>query len=449
MRQDLAEPHTGMAITIDLGSATAGHPTNKADFGRRLSLLALHDVYGHTDAESSGPLYQSSKTEGNRMLITFDHAAGLKPASGDLQGFAIAGADRKFTWANAEIADGKVAVWSDGVPAPVAVRYGWASNPKCNLVNVADLPASPFRTDDWVDEPARVAPAKKTPVTPASTPAVPSQAVAKPTPNYAARLALKTEATREIVYKKIGDRELRLFFFEPQGWKPADHRPCFIGIHGGGWTSGAPRSMYPFVTHCVEQGMVGISVEYRLYKAGTDVSVFECVKDARSAVRYVRAHATELGVDPQKIVVSGASAGGHLAVATALLPFDEAGEDTGVSCVPEALVLLSPVIDTSKEGYGNAKAGERWQELSPVHQVHAGLPPTIVFHGTGDATTPYAGAQRFNEATHTAGNRCELVTVEGAPHTYMFKDATLHADTLRQMDAFLTSLGFIPTNPKP
>jgi acetyl esterase/lipase len=135
--------------------------------------------------------------------------------------------------------------------------------------------------------------------------------------------------------------------------------------------------------------MVGISVEYRLYKAGTNVSVFECVKDVRSALRYVRAHSTELGIDPQKIVVSGASAGGHLAVATALFAFDEAGEDTSISCAPNALVLLSPVIDTSKEGYGNSKIGERWQELSPTHQVRSGMPPTIIFHGTGDATTPY------------------------------------------------------------
>ena len=129
MRQTLTEPHTGMAITIDLGGPSDGHPTNKADFARRLSLLALHDVYSHSDAEWSGPLLQSARAEGQRMLITFDHAAGLKPGSGELQGFAIAGADRKFTWAKAEIADGKVAVWSDQVPAPIAVRYGWASNP--------------------------------------------------------------------------------------------------------------------------------------------------------------------------------------------------------------------------------------------------------------------------------------------------------------------------------
>jgi len=453
MRLALSEPHTGMAITIDLGAATVGHPTNKADFAHRLALLALHDVYELPVNEWSGPLYQSATVAGNRMIIAFDHATGLKPASGDLQGFAIAGRDRKFVWANAEITGDKVAVWTDRVSEPVALRYGWAANPIGNLVNAANLPASPFRTDDWIDEPARASSAQKTATTPAPAPPAAASpapvAAAKPTPNFAGQFALKLQETRQIVYKHVGDRELHLFFFEPQAWKATDHRPCFVGIHGGGWTSGAPRSMYSFVVHGVEQGMVGVSVEYRLYKAGTDVSVFECVKDVRSAVRYVRAHAAEFGIDPQKIIVSGASAGGHLAVATELFPFDEGGDDLNVSCAPNALVLLSPVIDTSSEGYGNAKIGGRWQELSPAHQVHPDMPPTIIFHGTGDTTTPYLGAQRFEVAMQRAGNHCELVTVEGAPHTYMFKDATLHTDTLKRMDVFLTSLGFLPSNVTP
>jgi sialate O-acetylesterase len=275
---------------------------------------------------------------------------------------------------------------------------------------------------------------------PKVAPAVPK---AKAEPNYVAQLSAKLEPARQIVYKKIGDRELHLDIFEPKGLKPGDKRPCFVSIHGGGWTSGAPRSMYRFTEHCTELGMVGVCVQYRLYKAGTDVSVFECVKDARSAVRYVRAHAAELGVDPQKIVVNGASAGGHLAAATAMFNFDEAGEDLSVSCTPNALMLFSPVIDTSKEGYGNAKVGERWEELSPAHRVRSGMPPTILFHGTADTTTPFKGAQLFHDAMLRAGNRSELVKVEEAIHTYMFKDAALYADTLRQMDAFLASLGFV------
>ena len=149
MRRTLTVPHTGMAITMDLGGATAGHPTNKADFAARLSLLALHNVYAKPIAIWSGPIFRSAQRDGEKMAITFDHATGLKASPGELHGFAIAGADQKFVPARAEIAGGKVIVWSDAVKEPAAVRYGFAANPNCNLVNAAGLPASPFRTDDW------------------------------------------------------------------------------------------------------------------------------------------------------------------------------------------------------------------------------------------------------------------------------------------------------------
>ena len=140
----------------------------------------------------------------------------------------------------------------------------------------------------------------------------------------------------------------------------------------------------------------------------SEIAVFDCVKDGRSAIRYLRQHAGELGIDPEKIVVSGGSAGGHVAAGTALFDgIDEDGEDAKVSCVPNALVLYFPVIDTSKEGYGNARCGDRWQELSPLHRVKAGLPPTLVLHGTADTTTPFKGAKAFDEAMRKAGNQLE------------------------------------------
>lgn len=149
MRKTLAVPHTGMAITIDLGGATAGHPTNKAEFARRLSLLALGDVYHQPIAECSGPLFRSARRDGDKIVITFDHARGLRASSGDPKGFAIAGGDRTFVWAHAKIVDDTVVLWGDNLRDPVAVRYAWAANPTCSLINAAGLPASPFRTDDW------------------------------------------------------------------------------------------------------------------------------------------------------------------------------------------------------------------------------------------------------------------------------------------------------------
>ena len=270
--------------------------------------------------------------------------------------------------------------------------------------------------------------------------AEPNQAAPKPL-DAVGKLAADLAPARQIVYKKVGGRELYLHVFEPDGWKASDRRACFLVIHGGGWTGGEPQRMYPFAEHFAKLGMVGISVQYRLLDPKQGTTVLDCVKDGRSAVRFVKSHADLLGIDPDKIVVSGGSAGGHVAAGTALFDGqDEAGESTEVTSMPRALVLLFPVIDTSKAGYGNAKIGERWQELSPVHQVREKLPPTLLFHGTGDTVTPFAGAQAFCDAMQKAGNRCELDINDGGKHGYLMFDHELYLDTLRKTETFLQSL---------
>ena len=249
------------------------------------------------------------------------------------------------------------------------------------------------------------------------------------------------EPTRRVVYKTVGERKLELHVFEPAGHTAADRSTCFVAIHGGGWVGGEPSRFYPFAAHFAKLGCVGVGVEYRLAKKGSDVTVFDCVKDGRSAVRYLRQHAGELGIDPEKIIVSGGSAGGHVAAGTALFDgVDEVGEDVKVSCVPNALVLYFPVIDTSKEGYGNARCGDRWQELSPLHRVKAGLPPTLVLHGTADTTTPFKGAKAFEEAMRKAGNRCDLIVHEGGKHGYLLSGPEVFNQAMRQTEDFLKSL---------
>ncbi|MEQ8786575.1 MAG: alpha/beta hydrolase fold domain-containing protein [Pirellulaceae bacterium] len=259
-------------------------------------------------------------------------------------------------------------------------------------------------------------------------------------------LAAELEPSRLLVYKRVGDRELYLHIFQPVDRQATDKRPCFLVIHGGGWTGGVPRRMYPFADHFARLGMVGVSLEYRLLNARQGTTVFDCVKDGRSAVRYLRSHAEELGIDPEQIVVSGGSAGGHVAVSTALFDgVDEEGEAADVSCAPNALVLLFPVIDTSAEGYGQKKIGDRWKELSPVHHVRRGLPPTLIFHGTGDTVTPFAGAKAFHEAMLEAGNRCQLDVHEDGRHGYLMFDRDLYNATLAKTEAFLKSLNMLPS----
>jgi len=140
---------TGMAVIIDIGEADNIHPKNKQDVGKRLALWALAKTY-MKDVVYSGPLYKSKEIDGNKVILHFDHVdGGLVAKGGPLKGFAIAGADRKFVWADTKIVDDTVVVSSDEVTEPVAVRYAWADNPVCNLYNKAGLPASPFRTDMW------------------------------------------------------------------------------------------------------------------------------------------------------------------------------------------------------------------------------------------------------------------------------------------------------------
>ena len=143
-------PHTGMAITVDIGEPNNIHPVNKQEVGRRLSLWALGEVYGRKMIATSGPLPAGHEVRGSEMSITFKHTdGGLKAKEGNLQGFVMAGTDRKWRFATARIEGDKVIVTSSEVIKPVAVRYAWEANPQCNLYNGVDLPASPFRTDNW------------------------------------------------------------------------------------------------------------------------------------------------------------------------------------------------------------------------------------------------------------------------------------------------------------
>jgi len=151
-RRLLAVPHTGLAVISDVGEWNDIHPLDKQTVGHRLALAAEKVAYGDAKVVASGPLYQDMKTTGNKATLTFASVGSglVAKGGGPLAGFTVAGADHKFVIAQARIAGGKVVVWSDQVPAPVAVRYAWADNPEgANLYNQEGLPASTFRTDDF------------------------------------------------------------------------------------------------------------------------------------------------------------------------------------------------------------------------------------------------------------------------------------------------------------
>lgn len=149
--QTLSVPNTAMVINLDLGEWNDIHPDNKKDVGERLALAAQKLIYKDKKIVSSGPLYQSAKIEVNKIILSFTNTGSglISIDEEELSQFAIAGADKKFVWAQAKIEGDKVVVWSEEVPQPKYVRYAWADNPEgANLYNKEGLPASPFRTDN-------------------------------------------------------------------------------------------------------------------------------------------------------------------------------------------------------------------------------------------------------------------------------------------------------------
>jgi len=251
---------------------------------------------------------------------------------------------------------------------------------------------------------------------------------------------------RMIPYKTVGDVELNLHVFDPKGEAPEAGRPAIIFYFGGGWSGGSPSQFYHHCRELADLGILAMSAEYRV-KSRNNTTPFECVADGKSAVRYVRIHAEELGVDPEKVLVGGGSAGGHVAACTGTIQgLDEPGEDLQVSSVPVAMCLFNPVIDTGPDGYGYSKLLERYEEISPVEHVRADVPPTILFHGTTDTTVPFANAEMFEERMEAAGARCELVAYEGQKHgffNYGRSDNEFYLDSVAKMKDFLRSLGYI------
>ncbi len=261
-------------------------------------------------------------------------------------------------------------------------------------------------------------------------------------------------------YKTVGETKLALYIFNPEGPKVSDSRAAIVFFFGGGWTSGSPGQFEQQCRYLASRGMVAITADYRV-ASRHQVKAAQCVADAKSAIRYVRAHAAELGVDPKRIAAGGGSAGGHIAGCTGTVPgLDEPGEDAKVSSVPDAMVLfnpaltLAPVNGNDFGGFGARlpaeKLGAEPVAISPTHNVKAGAPPTIVFHGKADTTVPFATVEAFASAMKKAGNRCEVAGFEGQQHGFFNfgrGDNAMFLATLTQADKFLVSLGWLSGEP--
>jgi acetyl esterase len=268
------------------------------------------------------------------------------------------------------------------------------------------------------------------------------------------------EAAAE-TYKTVGDVKLNLYIFTPKDHSSSDQRAAVVFFFGGGWRSGSPGQFHEHCKYLASRGMVAVTADYRVSsRHGTKAR--ECVADAKSAVRWIRANATRLGIDAKRVAAGGGSAGGHIAACTGVISdFDASKEDASVSSVPNAMVLfnpalvLAPVADELPFPEDRLKdlqerMGAEPARLSPYHHVKSGAPATIIFHGKADTTVPYRTAELFDIAMNKAGNRCQLIGFEGQPHGFFNhgrSDNRFYIDTVRAMDKFFVELGFLEGQP--
>lgn len=272
-------------------------------------------------------------------------------------------------------------------------------------------------------------------------------------------------------YKTVGARSLKLYIYLPPSnsmgravspLTAADpersdaRRPAILFIHGGGWGAGKPDFFFPHCRYFAARGVVAMTVQYRLTQE-PGVTVFNCVADVKSCVRWIRRHADELGVATNRIAVAGDSAGGHLAACLGLIrELDEPGEDTSVSAMADAMILYNPVIKTTLPdgwdmvrfgGKAGAAVADRAREFSPADHVAAGAPPTLVIHGTADTVTPLAWSERFVKAMEEAGNSIQFMRFEGRKHAFVIPfcsdDETVRLAVERTWQ-FLVDLRWVP-----
>ena len=247
------------------------------------------------------------------------------------------------------------------------------------------------------------------------------------------------------LYKTVNDTELKLHVFRPEGHSTSDKRPAVIFFFGGGWNNGSPGQHYSQCAHLASRGMVAMSAEYRV-KSRNQTTPKECVEDGKSAIRWVRAHAAELGIDPNRIAAGGASAGGHVAAAAGTVDsFDATNEDLSVSSRPDALVLFNPVFDNGPGGFGHFRVKAYWREISPIHNISEAAPPTIVFLGTEDEYIGAEVAVRYKDLMDQSGVRCDLHLYPEQAHGFFNPDRKngYFEKTLETMDEFLSSLDFL------
>lgn len=249
-----------------------------------------------------------------------------------------------------------------------------------------------------------------------------------------------------VVYKTIDTTKLNLHFVYPYSFKKTKDYPTIVFFFGGAWNHGSITQFEDQANYFASRDMISVLVDYRV-KNRHKTTPFESVKDAKSAIRFLKKNAKEFNIDINKIVASGGSAGGHLAAATTMLDsINESTDDLSITPKVNALILYNPVIDNSQKGYGFDRIGDRYLDFSPMHNIKKEAPPTIFFLGSKDKLIPVSTAYEFKTKMEAVGSRCDVFIYENQPHGFFNKrkaDVEYYTRTTREADLFLQSLGFI------
>lgn len=252
----------------------------------------------------------------------------------------------------------------------------------------------------------------------------------------------------KILYKQVDTTKLFMELYYPEKIDTTQKHPAIVFFFGGGWSGGSTKQFKQHAKYFSQRGLVCLLVDYRVRK-GHNTTPFESLKDAKSAIRFIRKHADEFHIDASKIVASGGSAGGHLAAATALIEdYNEDTDNLSVSSIPNALILFNPVIDNGPGGYGYERIGDAYKSFSPLHNIQKGAPPTIFFLGTTDKYIPVETAEYYKTVMTKVNSRCELLIYEGEGHGFFnYSHFENYKQTVLEADKFLQSLGYLKTDP--
>ena len=252
----------------------------------------------------------------------------------------------------------------------------------------------------------------------------------------------------QVLYKQVDSTKLFMDIYYPELINTEKTYPAIVFYFGGGWNGGSIKQFEPHARYFSRRGMVSFLVDYRV-RSRHQTTPFESLKDAKSAIRFIREHADKFHVDTSKIVASGGSAGGHLAAATALIDdYNENTDNISISSIPNALILFNPVIDNGPGGYGYDRIGDAYKNFSPLHNIKNGAPPTILFLGTNDDLIPVETAKYYQKVMENVDSRCDLHLYDGQEHGFFnYRNFEYYKKTVSEADGFLQSLGYLKKEP--